>query len=95
MSERLGKLTYGVPLTPQFLNTPFGAGERNYSEQTAEMIDEETRRIAEETHQRVKKILTTRRAKLERIARELMKKETLDRSELDKLLTQAGEAAVA
>ena len=35
MSERLGRLTYGRPLTARFLSSPFSAEERNYSERTA------------------------------------------------------------
>jgi cell division protease FtsH len=53
MSERLGKLTYGRPLTARFLSSPFSAEERNYSERTAEQIDEDARRIVDESYERV------------------------------------------
>lgn len=87
MSERLGQLTYGRPLTSRFLSSQFTSEERNYSERTAEMIDEEARQIVDETYQRVKAVLTNRRAELEGIAQELIRKETLSRSELEKLTT--------
>lgn len=99
MSERLGQLTYGRPLTAQFLKTPFASEERNYSERTAELIDEEARRIIDEIYERVRQLLAQRRDELERIARELIRRETLGRDELEQLLskrpaTAAQEAAV-
>ncbi len=90
MSERLGQMTYGQPLTAQYLKTPFATEERNYSERTAELIDEETRRIMDEIYERVRQTLTGRRAELERIAQELIRRETLDRAELEKLLSRPG-----
>jgi cell division protease FtsH len=95
MSERLGPLTYGRPLTSRFLPPAFAAEERNYSEHTAELIDEEARQIVDETYQRVKTILTHRRAELERIAQELMRKETLNRDELEQLLARSPQLPVA
>lgn len=64
----------------------FSAEERNYSERTAELIDEETRQIVDKTYERVKTILTNRREELERIAQELIHQETLDRGALEQLL---------
>jgi cell division protease FtsH len=90
MSERLGQMTYGRPLTAQYLKTPFATEERNYSERTAQLIDEETRRIMDEIYERVRQILTGHRAELERIAQELIRCETLDRAELEKLLSRPG-----
>jgi cell division protease FtsH len=86
MSDRLGKLTWGNSMSPQFLKFPFEMEERNYSERTAQTIDEELRRILDDNYRRVMEILLKRREPLERISRELVRKETLDRAELDKLL---------
>jgi cell division protease FtsH len=94
MSERLGKLTYGRPLAARFLPS-FNAEERNYSERTAEQIDEDARRIVDESYERVKTILTNRRAELERIAAALIAKETLTREEIDQLLAQSSQSQVA
>jgi cell division protease FtsH len=88
MSEHLGQLTYGQLHTSQFLKTPFTPEERNYSERTAELIDEEARRMMDEIYGRVRQLLAARRTELERIAQELMRRETLDRSELEKLLSK-------
>jgi hypothetical protein len=68
MSSKLGHLTYGKPLTSRFLAPTFVPEERNYSEKTAETIDEEVRRIVDESYARVSEILTRRREELERIA---------------------------
>jgi cell division protease FtsH len=95
MSAKLGHLTYGRPLASRFLPASFAPEERNYGEQTAQMIDEEVRRIADESYCRVKKILTQRRAELERIAAELIRRETLDGDQLDKLLATHRQAATA
>ncbi|HKC85812.1 MAG TPA: hypothetical protein VKG02_07560 [Blastocatellia bacterium] len=95
MSERLGRLTYGRPGAARFLSSPFSAGERNYSERTAEQIDEDARRIMDESYERVKTILTNRRAELERIAGELIAKETLAREEINQLLAQSSRSQAA
>jgi cell division protease FtsH len=86
MSAELGPLTWGVPTQSRFLNMPFVAEQRNYSERTAQTIDEEERRIIAEIYARVKKILTERRDQLELLAAELIRKETLTREELDRVL---------
>jgi cell division protease FtsH len=86
MSELLGALTYGRSMAGPFLKSPFDMEERNYSERTAERIDEESRRIVDGLHKRVTEILLKRREPMEQISRELIRKETLDRAELDKLL---------
>jgi len=86
MSDLLGHLTYGAPHNAQFLRFPFGSEERNYSEKTSEAIDDEVRRISDRLYLRAKTILTSRRVELERIAHELIQKETLDRSQIELLL---------
>jgi len=86
MSEQLGHLTYGMPLRQSFLAGPFGDYGRNYSERTASEIDDEVRRIVETAYSRVKRILTERRADLEKITAELVHKETLDRNEIQSLI---------
>jgi cell division protease FtsH len=86
MSNRLGNLTYGTQQNTRFLRATFSTQERNYSEKTAEEIDAEARRIADELYEHAKSILTRRRSELERIARELVQRETLDRQQLQQLL---------
>jgi len=86
MGEELGKLTYGRPTVSPFLKSPFEGEERNYSERTAETIDNESRRILDEIYRRVTDILVKHRDSLRRISQELVRKETLERAELDQLL---------
>lgn len=93
MSDRLGKLAWGRALAPQFLKSPFEMEERNYSEHTAEAIDEELRRILDEIYGRVMQILLSKRELLARISNELIRKETLDRDELDQLIAMPESAA--
>ncbi|MCI0663111.1 MAG: cell division protein FtsH, partial [Acidobacteria bacterium] len=90
MSEKLGQLTYGRSLTNRYLSSPF-TEERNYSEQVAEEIDQEVRRIVDESYEQVKAILIRRRAQLERIAEALIQEETLDRGEIARLLAQTSQ----
>jgi cell division protease FtsH len=95
MSAQLGPLTWGVPVQARFLRTPFAAEQRNYSEHTAQMIDDEVRHIVDEIYTRAKEILTERRADLVRVAAELTRKETLSREELDRLLSESRLTAAA
>ena len=96
MSKNLGAATYGLPRDPRYLRTPFGSEERNYSERTAEQIDADIREIMDRLYERVKSILTKRRAALALVTSELIRKETLERDELEKLLasTPAPEPAL-
>jgi cell division protease FtsH len=86
MGGELGQLTYGRPMGSQFLKSPFEMEERNYSDQTAEAIDKEARRIFDGIMERVKQILLQNREPMERISQALIRKETLDRAELDRLI---------
>jgi len=95
MSTELGPLTWGIPTAARFLQTPFAGEQRNYSEQTAQMIDEEARRITGEMYTRAKGILTQRQLDLKLVAAELMRKETLYRGDLDRLLAQPQPAAAS
>jgi cell division protease FtsH len=91
MSERLGLASYGEH-TPLFLKGSGVGGEREYSEETARAIDEEVRAILERTHDRVRGILTTKKAILVAAAQELKRTETLEGERLRRAL--AGETAM-
>jgi cell division protease FtsH len=86
MSARLGNLTYGKPHAGRFVESAFTMEERNYSERTAEAIDDEVHRIVNECYERSMTILSSRHEQLGRIAQELIRRETLDRPALDDLL---------
>ncbi|HUF92914.1 MAG TPA: cell division protein FtsH, partial [Candidatus Limnocylindria bacterium] len=88
MSERMGLATYGER-SPLFLKGSGMGGERDYSEATARTIDEEVRAILDRTHDRVRGILTAKKAMLVHAAGELKRIETLEGDRLKRLL--AGE----
>ncbi len=92
MSPRLGPLTWGVPPSSRFLAGSLIPAPRNYSEHTARLIDHEVRTLIDTIYSRVTGLLTLRQADLRRIAAELVRKETLDRAELDRLLSPAAPA---
>jgi cell division protease FtsH len=87
MSEKLGELTYGNSLAAPFLKSIFDAEQRNYSDTTANHIDEECKRILDTAHQRALAILHEKQAQLGHVAAALIRQETLSREQLDALLT--------
>jgi cell division protease FtsH len=89
MSERLGPITFGNGEGAQFLKGTGLAQERDYSEETARVIDEEVRAIVERSLARVRGILGAKKAILLRGADELKTRETLEGEPLRRLL--AGE----
>jgi cell division protease FtsH len=86
MSDRVGLATYGSNGS-LFLKSqrPFG-GERDYSEATARVIDEELRAILDRTQDRVRGILTPKKAVLMAAAAELKRTETLEGDKLKRIL---------
>jgi cell division protease FtsH len=85
--SKLGPVTFGRPAGSRFLDTPFESGEdRNYSEDTARVIDSEVQRLIGDAHDRALSIVNTRHAALDRIAAALLDREALDRAELEALL---------
>jgi cell division protease FtsH len=90
MSERVGLATYGERV-PQFLKGASGwGGERDFSEDTARAIDAEVRELLDRLHDRVRGILTTKKAGLVAGAAELKQVETLEGDRLRRVL--AGDA---
>ncbi|HDL18322.1 MAG TPA: ATP-dependent metallopeptidase FtsH/Yme1/Tma family protein [Bacteroidetes bacterium] len=81
MSEKLGPLTWGKRQRSQFLDVDYGE-EKNYSEETARLIDEEVKNLIEENHRRVREILTENRQKLDDLAMLLEEKEVISGEEV-------------
>jgi cell division protease FtsH len=88
MSERLGNVALEKDgrsfLSPNPLAD--GARERAYSDETATVIDDEVRAIVHSVFERTLQIIRDRRDLLERTARRLLEKETLDEAELQDLV---------
>lgn len=85
MSDRLGHVTLGNKHGPIFLGRDL-VEERNYSEDTAKVIDEEIKRIVDECYEQGKKLLLANKEKLEILAQNLLEKEVLDGDEVRKML---------
>ncbi|MGQ9545642.1 MAG: ATP-dependent zinc metalloprotease FtsH [Dehalococcoidia bacterium] len=84
MSERLGPRTFGQRQELVFLGREISE-QRDYSDKIAQAIDEEVHSIIQRGYGTAKKILTENKAKLKQLAEELIARETLDESELDKI----------
>ena len=87
MSKKLGPITYGNRQELQYLGIQ-GPEERNFSEATARMIDEETRQIVEEQHQQAVAILTGKRKVLDALAARLEEKEVISGEEVKEVMAQ-------
>ncbi len=79
MNEKVGNVSFNDP------NNEFGFG-KPYSEHTAELIDEEVRKLIAAAYERTKGLLIEKRESLEIIAKELLKKEIIFQSDLEKLI---------
>ncbi len=83
--SKLGNLTFGRSKKQLFLGRDI-LDERNYSEKTAQIIDEEIRRIIHECYQQAKELLNKYHDKLELLASALFKKEVLSGKEVKKIV---------
>jgi cell division protease FtsH len=86
MSETLGPLTFGKKDEEIFLGREF-ARQKDYSEQTAREIDQEIRRFVEEAHTHATMLIKDNIDKLHLIANSLLERETLDSTEIEKLIS--------
>ena len=76
MSDKLGPLSLGKPETMLFLGRDLST-EKTYSEETAQIIDSEIKKLIDEAHKQAEKLLKENLGILEKLAQELIKKETL------------------
>jgi len=87
MSDKLGPLTFGKKEEQIFLGREI-AQHRDYSEDTAERIDEEVRRIIMENYERAINLLKANMDLLHRLAKELLDREVLDNNEIEKIINE-------
>ena len=87
MSERIGAIMYGSGQEEVFLGRDF-AQSKNYSEETAGIIDEETKKIVDTAYQRAETILTEHIDKLHAVAEVLLDKEKIDGDEFDAIFSE-------
>jgi cell division protease FtsH len=88
MSEKLGLQTYGKRDELVFLGKELAEHEKNYSEEVAALIDREVSRFIEEAHLKAKKLLVANKSKLDELATELLKKETVEGKEFEELMAK-------
>jgi cell division protease FtsH len=82
MSERLGMVQLAPRENPYLSGpNPFG-GSREFSDQTAETIDAEVRKIISESHDQAKRLLRAHRKQLDALVEALLQRETLNEHEI-------------
>jgi len=89
MSEKLGPISYESDsgLRDLMYIIP---GEREYSEKTAEEIDSEVKKLVDEAYKKARELIEANKDKLDKIAKTLLKYETLDADDV-KLILEGGE----
>ncbi len=85
MSDRLGPVTFGKKGEEIFLGREI-AQHRDYSEKTAQLIDEEVKRFVVTAAEDVEKLLADNIDKLHALANALLEREILDGEEIDRIL---------
>ncbi|MGN6132504.1 MAG: ATP-dependent zinc metalloprotease FtsH, partial [Nocardioidaceae bacterium] len=81
MTERLGAIKLGENNAEPFLGRDLGH-TRNYSEDVAAVVDEETKKLLTTAHQEAFDILEENRDVLDHLVTQLLEKETLDKEEV-------------
>jgi len=85
MSKKMGPLTYGKRQQLQFLETEVSE-YRNYSDETARLIDTEIIALVEEAETRAREIIIANKSSLDKLADLLQEKEVINRDEMLALL---------
>jgi len=83
--SKMGPMTFGKSEEMVFLGKEIHE-QRNYSERTAEEIDQQARDFISAAYDKTKEVLLEKKDVLERIVRALMKKETLEKEEFDAII---------
>jgi cell division protease FtsH len=84
MSDLVGLMAVGESDHEVFLGREISQ-RRDVSEHTAQLVDQEVKRLLDQSHQRARDILEKQQELLESIAQALLERETLNREEVDLL----------
>jgi len=79
MNDKLGNVSYYDPTQENYFTKPF-------SEETGKLIDEEVRKLIDKAYIRTKELLSTKKSDVEKLAKELLKKEVLFQSDVEALI---------
>jgi cell division protease FtsH len=93
MSEKLGPRVLGRGHDQPFLGRDYGA-EADYSEEIAREIDDEIRRVIEESHELALAVLREHMDELHKISSILIERETIDKDQFERLLAGEDEGTV-
>ena len=93
MSDRLGPMSLQMGEEHVFLGKEIQQA-RDFSEGMAEAVDEEVQRLLREADETAYRILEEHRADLDRLARELLKREEMSRAEIEEFLNQPASAQI-
>jgi len=85
MSEQMGMIEYGETRDEVFLARDIAQG-KSYSEETAQKIDSEIKRLIDDAYHSAKQLLLENRDKLDKIAQALLDFETLDGNHIDDIM---------
>jgi cell division protease FtsH len=85
MSEKLGPLTFGKKEEEIFLGREF-AKHRDYSEETARVIDDEVKTLVSQGYEKAKGIVSANIAILHKLANTLLEKEVLDGNQIETII---------
>lgn len=87
MSEKLGTITFGADQEEVFLGRDL-AHAKEYSEETASIIDEEVKKIVDAGYEKAINILSEHVDKLHAVAKILLEKEKIDGEEFDRIFAE-------
>lgn len=79
MNKKVGNVSFYDPSQENTFTKP-------YSEETGKIIDEEVRGIIDEAYQRTLDLLTEKKGEVEKLAKELLEKEVLHKSDVETLI---------
>ncbi|MFB2835079.1 ATP-dependent zinc metalloprotease FtsH3 [Floridanema evergladense] len=88
MSDRVGQVALGRQQGNMFLGRDI-MSERDFSEETAALVDEEVRLLVDEAYKRAKDVLVSNRSLLDHLSALLIEKETVDADELQEILANS------
>ena len=82
--SKLGPIAFGQKEQPIFLGKEI-ARHKDYSEETAQKIDEEVHKFVIKAYERTKKLISENADKFEALSRELFEKESLDIEDIERI----------